>query len=217
MEDFILKLCIQIPGFLLGIVLHEWAHAYTAYRYGDNTAKAQGRLTLNPAMHYTLVGTVIFPLIGALLGGMMFGWARPVPVDGRNFKNYKKAMFWTSFAGPLANIILGTISALLYVLVITQIPQDFYLYQPFAQMLNASVFINFILAFFNLIPLPPLDGSKMVTQFLDYNMARKYEELQRYTFVIFILLIATPILSYLLYPAYFFARSSIGFFYSIIG
>ncbi|MFZ9000436.1 MAG: site-2 protease family protein [Bacteriovoracaceae bacterium] len=217
MEDFILRLCTQLPGFLLGIVFHEAAHAYVANKFGDNTAKLQGRLTLNPAVHYNLVGTIIFPLVGAALGGMMFGWANPVPVDGRNFKNYRKAMFWTSFAGPLANIILGVVSALLYVVIITQMPREFYLTEPFAQMLYGSVYINFILAVFNLIPLPPLDGSKMVTQFLNYEMARKYEDLQRFTFLIFLMLIATPILGYLLWPAYFLARSSIGIFYILVG
>lgn len=216
MEEIILRLTTQLPGFLLGIVLHEWAHAFVAYRFGDNTAKLQGRLTLNPIPHYNLVGTIIFPLIGALMGGIMFGWANPVPVDGRNFKNYRKAMFWTSFAGPLANVVLGLFSAFLLAAMMAYSSPNFYFFEPFTLMLKGSVYINFILAVFNLIPLPPLDGSKMVVQFLNYDMARKYEEIQRYTFVIFILLIMTPILHYLLTPAYMMASGSIGLFYSLL-
>ena len=216
MEEIILRICIQLPGLLLALVFHEFAHAWTAMKFGDNTAKLQGRLTLNPAAHATVFGTVVFPLICAIFGGYMFGWAKPVPVDGRNLKDYKKGIFWISFAGPLANIILGTLSAFLYAMVLTQVGQDFYLYKPMVDMLQASVLINFILAFFNLIPFPPLDGSKMVTTFLNYEQARKYEELQRYSFILILLLWTTPILGYILSPAYFLANGSITFFYKLM-
>jgi len=216
MEDFILRICQQAPGLLLGIVLHEYSHALVALKFGDNTAKLQGRLTLNPAAHATLFGTVIFPLLGAAFGGIMFGWAKPVPIDGRNLKEYKKGMFWISFAGPLANVVLGTISALLYVIVLTQVGQDFYFFGPLVAMLEASVYINFILAFFNLIPFPPLDGSRMVTSFLNYEQSRKYEELQKYGFLFLLILWTTPILGYILSPAYYLARGSIGLFYKMM-
>ena len=177
------------PGFLLAIVFHEWAHGYMAKRFGDTTAEREGRLTFNPAAHVDPMGTIVFPLIGVVLGWAVIGWARPVPVDSRNFKNHRKAMFWVSFAGPGANLILGTLSAFIYAFVATQVSQGFSYYAVILQMLSYSIFINFLLAFFNLIPLPPLDGSKMVASFLKGSALRKYEELARYTPMIFLVII----------------------------
>lgn len=216
MNDFILRVCIQAPGLLFGIVLHEYCHAYAALKFGDDTAKRQGRLSLNPAVHFSLFGSIIFPLLAAALGGMMFGWANPVPINGRNIKNYRKGMFWISFAGPLANIILGIVSALLYAIIVTQVSSDFYLYSSLVPMLESSVYINFILAFFNLIPFPPLDGSRMVSSMLSYENARKYEDLQRFGIFFIFVLWFTPVLTYLLSPAYMLAKGSIGLFFKLI-
>ena len=179
----------SLPGFLLAIVVHEWAHGYVAKKFGDNTAERAGRLTLNPAAHVDPMGTIIFPLIGVVLGWAVIGWARPVPVDSRNFKDFRKAMFWVSFAGPGSNLLLGTISALSYALVATQVSQSFSYYPIILQMLSYSIFINFLLAFFNLIPLPPLDGSKMVASFLKGEALRKYQEVARFTPMIFLTII----------------------------
>lgn len=201
MEDLIYRIAISLPAFLLAIVCHEASHAWMAKQFGDTTGEQLGRLSLNPAVHYDLIGTVIFPIIGAALGGMMFGWAKPVPVDTRRFKNVRSGMFWVSFAGPLANIILMVLSAVLLALVITKISPDFSYYKILTDMLKSAVTINVLLAVFNLIPFPPLDGSKMVTAVLDYNAARKFEDLQRYSFVFLIILIATPVLSWIMTPA----------------
>lgn len=216
MNDFILRVCIQAPGLLLGIVLHEYCHAYAALKFGDDTAKRQGRLTLNPAVHFSLFGSIIFPLLAAALGGMMFGWANPVPINGRNIKNYRTGMFWISFAGPMANILLGLISALLYAVLVNYVSPTFYLYDSLAPMLESSVYINFIIAFFNLIPFPPLDGSRMVSSLLSYQNARKYEELQRFGIFFIFVLWFTPVLTYLLSPAYMLAKGSIGLFFKLI-
>lgn len=204
MEEFIYNVAISLPAFLLAIVCHEAAHAWMADRFGDPTARQLGRLTLNPVVHYDLMGTVIFPLIGAMLGGTMFGWAKPVPVDTRRFKNIRSGIFWVSFAGPLANILLMIISAALFGFMMTKVPEDFSYRVVFSDMLSRSVMINAFLAAFNLIPWPPLDGSKMVSSMLDYNAARKYEDLQRYSFVFFLILLMTPILSWILGPAQWF-------------
>lgn len=179
----------SLPGFLLAIIFHEWAHGFMAKKFGDNTAERAGRLTLNPTSHIDPLGTIIFPLIGVISGLAVIGWAKPVPVDTRNFKDIRKGMFWVSFAGPGANLILGTLSALSYAIVATRVGQDFSYYGIILQMLSYSIFINFLLAFFNLIPFPPLDGSKMVASFLKGNALRKYEELARYTPMVFLAII----------------------------
>ncbi|MGZ3790360.1 MAG: site-2 protease family protein [Bacteriovorax sp.] len=212
MEEIIYRIAISLPGFLLAIVCHEAAHAWMANRFGDPTAKYLGRLSLNPMVHYDLVGTVIFPLIGAVMGGAMFGWAKPVPVDSRRFKNVRAGVFWVSFAGPLANLFLMVLSALLFALLVTKVSPDFSYHTVFSDMLKQSIWINVLLAVFNLIPFPPLDGSKMVSALLDYNQARKFEELQRFSFVFIFILILTPVLSYIMAPAVYVSNVLVNVF-----
>jgi Zn-dependent protease len=120
---------------------------------------------------------------------MVFGWAKPVPVDVRNLRNYKNGVFWVSFAGPLANFIIGTLSCLIYAIIATQVPQNFSYFAIILEMLNYSIMINFILGTFNLIPLPPLDGSKMLASFLKGEALRKFEDLARFTPMIFLVII----------------------------
>ena len=114
MEDIIYRIATSLPGFLLAIVFHEAAHAFIALKFGDPTAKLGGRLSLNPSVHYDLWGTVIMPLMFVILGWGIFGYAKPVPVDTRNFKNVKSGIFWVSFAGPLANILLAIVSSFFF-------------------------------------------------------------------------------------------------------
>lgn len=189
-QTIILKIAESLPGFLLAIVAHEYAHGYVAKKFGDQTAERSGRLTLNPAAHIDPMGTVIFPLIGVVLGWMVIGWAKPVPVDVRNFKNFRKGIFWVSFAGPLANFILGILSSFMYAIVAIYVSQSFGYYEIMLNMLRYSIFINFLLGVFNLIPLPPLDGSRMVSSFLKGEMLRKYEDIARYTPMIFLVIIS---------------------------
>jgi Zn-dependent proteases len=185
MNAIIFKIAQCAPGFLLAIVVHEWAHGYMAKLFGDDTAERSGRLTLNPAAHIDMVGTIIFPLIGILAGGMAFGWAKPVPVNTRNFRQIRKGIFWVSFAGPLSNLILGITSAILAGISYNFVP-DFALKGQIQGMLIFSLIINFILMGFNIIPLPPLDGSRMVSSFLKGEALQKYEGFARYTPMIFI-------------------------------
>lgn len=217
MEDIIYRIAISLPGFLLAIVFHEAAHAYIALKFGDPTAKLRGRLSLNPAVHYDLVGTIIMPLLFVVLGWGIFGYAKPVPVDSRNFKKVNAGIFWVSFAGPLANVVLAIISSFLMVLVATKVPPTFSFYVIMVEMLKASITINIILAVFNLLPWPPLDGSKMVSTFLDYSTARKYEELQRFSLLFFFILWQTNILSYVMMPALGAANGMIALFSAILG
>jgi Zn-dependent protease len=221
MQSIIFNIAQSVPGFLLAIVVHEASHAWMANRFGDPTAKNEGRLTLNPAAHYDPWGTIFFPLMAAITNFAIIGWARPVPIETRNFKRLRPGIFWVSFAGPLSNLILGTLSALVLALIATKVSSDWEFYSITIRILRFSVFINFILAFFNLIPLPPLDGSKMVSSFLTGQALQKYEEFGRYTPVIFIMVLALSFMGihtigYLLMPAQMLANylmfAFLGFF-----
>lgn len=212
----------SLPGFLLAIVAHEAAHAWMANKFGDPTAKNEGRLTFNPAAHYDPWGTIFFPLLAAVSGFAMIGWAKPVPIEVRNFKNFRSGIFWVSFAGPLANLLLGTLSAFFLALIATQMSFEWSFYSIAIRMLQFSITINFILAFFNLIPLPPLDGSKMVSSFLKGPALYKYESFARYTPMIFIIVMALSFLGihtigYLLKPAYDLAQYMMYTFLGLFG
>ena len=218
------KIAQALPGFLLAIVVHEWAHGYMALKFGDDTAQRAGRLTLNPVAHIDLMGTVIFPLIGVVLGWAVIGWAKPVPVDSRNFKPKEadKAIFWVSFAGPLSNLILGILSAFGVAAAALYLPQSSGFYSPVISALKYSVFINFLLCVFNLIPLPPLDGSKMVASFMGYNLRAKYLSIQAYTPMIFMGIIALSMMGistigWILAPAIGFGSYLEGFFLQLLG
>jgi len=201
MQDFILRLCYSLPGFLLAICLHEYSHALVATKFGDPTAREAGRLTMNPISHFDIFGTIILPLVLIAQNWGVFGYAKPVPIDARHFKNVRKAVFWVSFAGPIANLVLVVLSAFFLVLFVNFVPKDFYLFLPIAQMLRFSVDINVLFAVFNLIPFPPLDGSRMVSTFLNYNQSRVYESWERYSFLFFMALWITNGFSYILAPA----------------
>ena len=221
MNSILFNIAQSVPGFLLAIVVHEASHAWMANRFGDPTAKNEGRLTLNPAVHYDPWGTIFFPLMAAFTGFAIIGWAKPVPIETRNFKKLRPGLFWVSFAGPLSNLILGTLSALVLAIVATKVSSDWDYYSILIRMIRFSVFINFILAFFNLIPLPPLDGSKMVSSFLRGRTLLRYEELARYTPVFFIVVLGLSLMGihtigYLLMPAQMLANymmfAFLGFF-----
>ncbi len=222
MNAILFNIAESLPGFLLAIVVHEAAHAWMANKFGDPTAKNMGRLTLNPAAHYDPWGTIFFPLLAAFTNFAMIGWARPVPVESRNFKNLRSGIFWVSFAGPLSNLILGTLSALSLALIATKVSSDWGFYTISIRMLRYSVFINFMLAFFNLIPLPPLDGSKMVSSFLRGQTLYKYESFAQYTPVIFLIVMALSVmgihtLGYVLIPAQYLANALMFGFVGLFG
>lgn len=212
MDEFILRLATGVPGFLLAIVVHEFAHAYVAYRYGDTTPVMSGRMTLDPKPHIDPLGTIVLPLIGAAVGGVMFGWAKPVPVNAARFKRYREGMFWVSFAGPLSNFAMAFIFILFYALLVTKVSPQFAFYEVMSLMFYQAILINIVIGAFNLIPFPPLDGSKMVMSFLDYETSRRYEELQKY-FLVFILVIwMTPLLSVVITPMIRFGQLLMNFF-----
>lgn len=190
--SFLMKVALLAPPILLALTVHEAAHAWLAWRMGDPTARMLGRVSLNPLRHLDPTGTLVF-FVTAWLGAG-FGWAKPVPVNYRNIKNSRRAIMWISASGPLANLICAIVLALLLNLLISM---GLFRGPSFANefILNLFIFgiqINVVLAFFNLIPLPPLDGSGIVMGFLSAEWAWRYRQLGRYGFFILLGLILLP-------------------------
>jgi Zn-dependent protease len=197
-------LSIQLVPFIMAVVFHEYAHGFVANRWGDATAKEQGRLTLNPLPHMDPIGTVLFPAINMLTGiPFLIGWAKPVPIDPRRFRKLRPGLFWVSLAGPGMNALLAFLSAAAFCAIRLWMPEDFYLYEPLLGMAFASVSLNYMLGIFNLLPVPPLDGSKVVEAFLSYNAMKKFESLSRYSYIALMLLFITGALSFLIVPVKF--------------
>ena len=180
------RYAILAPGLLLALVCHEVAHGYVAYLLGDPTAKSQGRLTLNPLKHLDPIGTIAFFIV-------QFGWAKPVPVNMGYFKNPRQGMLLTAIAGPGINFILAALFAvvihILLALEFTAGGLAEKIIVPLFLICQAGVFVNLILGVFNLIPIPPLDGSNVLAYFLPPKLAYKYMALSRYGFIILIGLI----------------------------
>ncbi|MBN1469669.1 MAG: site-2 protease family protein [Fusobacteriaceae bacterium] len=191
--------------FMMSIVFHEVAHGFVAYLNGDNTAKNMGRLTLNPLKHVDIVG-ILLPLTLVFLGIPAIGWAKPVPVNYRNLKNGKISIFFVAIAGIATNLILAIIAALVYKILFTTSYFDRYLFE--IREIASYVFsLNVLLASFNILPIPPLDGSKILTLFLNKKYEYKYLILEKYGFLIILILIWTNILNIILNPIhYFFVR-----------
>lgn len=206
MTEFIIKILLLAPPILLALTLHEVAHGYVAYRLGDPTAKQTGRLTLNPLKHLDPFGTIAFFLIN-------IGWAKPVPVNGVYFSNPKKDMLWVALAGPVTNLVLALISALLAKVIFQITPA-----MPYStvmgigvvfllEMLKASIWINLVLCIFNFLPIPPLDGSRILMGLLPDDMARAYSSMEKYGFILILLLAVTGILGKMILPIIHFARN----------
>lgn len=181
---------IYVP-FLFALCFHEWAHAWVAQKLGDPTAERMGRLTLNPVSHMDPLGTVFFPMLAILSGGnFFFGWAKPVPVNERNLTRPRKDMFWIALAGPGSNFLLAFLSAFLFALNARYMPLvDYSL--ALNKILQFFIIINLSLAFFNLIPVHPLDGGKILARFLPENINIWLEDnSQMIGFGLFFLIIA---------------------------
>jgi Zn-dependent protease len=198
----ILYYLIQFLSFMFALSVHEASHAWVADRFGDSTARRLGRVTLNPIAHIDLFGTVIFPIILAITGMPVFGWAKPVPVNPYNLRNPKRDSMWVSAAGPVSNLLVAAIGAL----ILHMIPMDNPSLHIVGILVSFLIVLNIFLAAFNLIPIPPLDGSGIVEGLLKGPALEAYLKLRPYSMFILLGLvwfvglgkIIMPVLNFLL-------------------
>lgn len=197
MNEIIQTIAVYALPILFAITLHEAAHAYAAKYFGDLTAYSQGRMSLNPTKHIDPVGTLLIPLVLALIGSpFLFGYAKPVPVDFSLLRKPKKDMAWVALAGPMANLFMGLLwMALFFVLDAADIDETY-----FYEVARAGVKINLILFAFNLFPLPPLDGGRILTSVLPNRYAFRFARLEPYGFFIMIALMMLNLLNYWMVP-----------------
>jgi Zn-dependent protease len=199
-----LQVVILVAVLIMSVVVHEVAHAWQARREGDDTAHNLGRITLNPLPHLDPLGSVIIPLLLAWQGGIIFGWAKPVPVNPSNYREYVAGDIRVSLAGIVSNLGLAVLATLLAGVVL-KLTGGVGIGRPIFQALDYAIFINLILAFFNLIPIPPLDGSHVLAHALPAEWAEKYRELGRYGLLIVMafVFLAPGALNLLLTPVYY--------------
>lgn len=207
------RIVVWVLPVIFAITVHEVAHGWVARKYGDNTAYMLGRLTLNPIKHIDLVGTIILPGILLITGtGFIFGWAKPVPVDPRYFKNPRRDMAIVALAGPVSNLLMAISWALCARVGVVLNMEAISL--PLIYTGVAGISINLVLALINLLPIPPLDGSRILTGILPSRLAWKYNQLEPYGFYILLLLLVTGALGAILaYPMYIVQQ----LFFSIAG
>ncbi len=202
LEALILKIAIAAVPIILAITVHEASHGYAAKYFGDLTAEKLGRISLNPFRHIDLVGTILLPALTLIVGGVLFGWAKPVPVNFGNLRNPKKDMLWVAAAGPASNLLMAIAWGILLGFVkrgldAGDFPTAAYL---FIDMAYIGITINIVLMVLNLLPLPPLDGGRIAVSLLPNNLAFQLSRLEQYGFIILIVLLFAGVLSKILTP-----------------
>ncbi len=194
------KIAIWVLPVLLAVSLHEAAHAWMADRKGDSTARLLGRLTFNPIKHIDPIGTILVPTLMIIMTGFAFGWAKPVPVDARNFQNPKKDMMWVAMAGPASNFIMAFIWAIFLHISVMFVDSRSSISLFFLLMPIAGITINVILGVLNLLPIPPLDGGRIMSGLLSPRASLQYGKIEPYGFFIIIALMLSGLLSYIIFP-----------------
>ena len=197
------RIAVWALPVIFAITVHEVAHGWIALRLGDKTAMMLGRLTLNPVKHIDPVGTILVPIAMLLLTGFIFGWAKPVPITWENLKNPKRDMALVALGGPLANLVMALLWALVMKLGYVFLPGITWIAQPLIYMGGAGIFINIVLMILNLIPVPPLDGSRVVASLLPNKLSWKYNRFENYGILVLMLLFATGILGNIIGPPIF--------------
>lgn len=194
------SIILALPVLLLAIVVHEVSHGYIAYRFGDSTAKRAGRLTLNPIAHIDLFGTILLPaLLIFVHSPILFGWAKPVPVNFNALRKPKRDSIFVAIAGPASNILMTLCFTLLYWLIFTVSPNPTLFLEDLRLMCLYGVQINIIFALFNLIPILPLDGGRVLAGLLPFKLSYKYSKLEPYGMYIVILLLFLGVLNFIVY------------------
>lgn len=196
------KIGLYFIPFLFALCFHEFAHGFVAKLRGDRTAEQMGRLTMNPIAHMDMIGTLILPIMAIVFSSpIFFGWAKPVPVNERNLKNPRKDMFWIAIAGPLSNVLLAIIASLCIGLAAKYYFAAQYT-QTVVDILKTFIITNLFLAFFNMIPLHPLDGGKVLARFLPASLNDKLEANQQVTSLVLMALVLTGALKILSLPVF---------------
>lgn len=195
--DTVQRVSIYVLPVIFAITVHEAAHGYAARHFGDMTAAAAGRISLNPLRHIDPVGTLLIPGLTLLIGGILFGWAKPVPVNFGRLRHPKRDMLWVAAAGPGSNLVMALLWALA-IKVSVFLPQ--YAALPLALMGAAGIMINTVLMVLNLFPLPPLDGGRIAVSLLPHRLAWKFSKIEPYGFIILLVLMFTHILGAILWP-----------------
>ena len=197
-EQLIQTIAIAAIPILFAITLHEASHGYVARYFGDMTAYQQGRISLNPMRHIDPVGTILIPMMTMWLGGILFGWAKPVPVNFAALRHPKQDMLWVALAGPASNLFMALLWALVAKLTVNF--QGGFFAEPLFKMAQIGININLVLMMLNLLPLPPLDGGRVAVSLLPHRQAFQLARIEPYGMFILIFLAFTPILGLVLRP-----------------